>query len=671
MSAAKKRPFTAEDLYQLQLAADSQISPDGRHVIFSVSRVDRKTEKKYANLWLAESDGRTPPRQFTCGDQTDNHPRWSPDGRTIAFLSNRKDEKQAQIHLIPVDGGEARPLTDVKGSFATFVWSPDGRTLAAQFRKKDQEAIEREEDEQKKELGIVARHITSLDYKFDGAGYLPQEKWHIWTFDAATGEGTQLTDGDFHETDPRWSPDGRTLLCLSNRHPDPDLHPDAVDLYLIPAKGGEMEKVATDHNVRKFNPSFSPDGRQIAFMGAARPGDWYQNTSLYVTPTAGGAARNLTAAHDLTIGDYTLSDTPSGTPLPPPTWSGDGRTLYVIASRHGKQSLLAFDAADGSYQPVIDAPGAVRSFHFNANQTQLAYLWGDIENIAQVCTRQVNDGASHTLTHFNEDWLAEKERGQIEEIWFQGPDGDNLQGWILKPPGFDPAQKYPSILEIHGGPYAQYGQGFMHEFQYLAAQGYVVYFANPRGSQGYGEAFAGAIANQWGTVDYADLMAWADYVERQPYIDPERMGVTGGSYGGYMTTLIIGKTNRFKAAAAQRLVSNLVSFYGSSDMNWMLQMLLGTDTQPWDDLEDYWQQSPISLIGNARTPTLIIHSEKDYRCDREQGEQVFVALRKQGVETEMVLFPDESHGLSRNGRTDRRIQRLEHIARWFNKYLKA
>ncbi len=671
MSTAEKRPFTAADLYNLQLAADPQISPDGRHVIFSLSRIDRKTEKKHANLWLAAADGRTPPRQFTYGDQTDSHPCWSPDGRTIAFLSNRKEEKQAQIYLIPADGGEARLLTDVKGEFAHFAWSPDGRTLVAQFRKKDPEAIEREEDEQKKELGIVARHITTLNYKFDGAGYLPQEKWHIWTFDAETGAGTQLTDGDCHETEPRWSPDGRTILCLSNRHPDPDLHPDAIDLYLIPAAGGEMEKVATDHNARKYNPSFAPDGRQIAFLGAARRGDWYQNASLFVTPTAGGAARNLSAAYDLTIGDYTLSDTPSGTPLPSPTWSADGRTLYVIASRHGRQSLLAFDTADGSVRAVIDAPGAVRSFHFSADQTRLAYLWGDAETIAQLYVRQIDDGTNHALTRFNEDWLAEKERGRIEELWFPGADGNDLQGWILRPPDFDPAQKYPSILEIHGGPYAQYGQGFMHEFHYLAAQGYVVYFTNPRGSQGYGEEFAGAIANQWGTVDYADLMVWADYMAQQPYIDPKRMGVTGGSYGGYMTALIIGKTNRFKAAVAQRLVSNLISFYGSSDMNWTLQMLVGTDTQPWNDLEGYWQQSPISLIGNARTPTLIIHSEKDYRCDREQGEQVFVALRKQGIDTEMVLFPDESHGLSRNGRTDRRIQRLEHMTRWFNKYLKA
>jgi dipeptidyl aminopeptidase/acylaminoacyl peptidase len=210
----------------------------------------------------------------------------------------------------------------------------------------------------------------------------------------------------------------------------------------------------------------------------------------------------------------------------------------------------------------------------------------------------------------------------------------------------------------------------MHEFYLLVAQGYVVYWCNPRGSQGYGEDFAAAIYNQWGTVDYEDIMAWADYMQQQPYIDPARMGVSGGSYGGYMTTLIIGRTHRFKAAVAQRLVSNFISFYGSSDMNWLTEALLGAEAPPWSDLQNYWQQSPISGIGQAATPMLIIHSESDYRCDREQGEQVFVALKRLGVDTEMILFPGESHGLSRNGRTDRRVQRLKHILRWFEKYLK-
>lgn len=259
--------------------------------------------------------------------------------------------------------------------------------------------------------------------------------------------------------------------------------------------------------------------------------------------------------------------------------------------------------------------------------------------------------------------------GEIEEVWFKGASGNDLQGWIFKPPDFDESKRYPSILEIHGGPRVQYGNFFMHEFYYLAAQGYIVYFCNPRGGRGYGEEHAKSIWNNWGTADYDDLMAWTNYVEKKPYIDKERMGVTGGSYGGYMTDWIIGHTDRFKAAVTQRSVSNLISMYGSSDFNWAFESEFGKES-PWENMENYWRQSPIKYIGNATTPTLVIHSENDLRCAIEQDEQVFIALKKLGVDTEMVRFPEEPHGLSRGGRTDRRIERLQHIKRWFDRYLR-
>lgn len=661
---------TAELLYELQLVADPQISPDGRHVIFGLIRIDRKKEKRYTNLWLAPADRSTAPRQFTYGDQSDTFARWSPDGSSIAFLSNRKDEKQMQIYVIPFSGGEARPVTDVQGSFAGFAWSPDGAKFAAQFRQKDQEAIEREKDEEKKKLGVVARHITSLNYKNDGAGYQPQEKWHIWTFDAATGAGKQLTHGPTHETEPRWSPDGRYILFVSNRHEEPELNPDETELYLIPVEEGEIQLVKTGHHGRKYSPSFAPDGRHIAYLGRARLAAWAQNDCLYVTPSGGGQARNLSVAHDLHLSLATLTDTGSNTPQPPPTWSPDGRKIYVQAAERGNQSLLVFDVETGQYTRVIDEPGLVGSFSLSTTQDKIAYLWGTVARPGQIWLRDMASGESSPLAQFNQELLAEIAWGRMEEVWFDGPDNNKLHGWILQPPGFDPGQKYPLILQIHGGPMMQYGRAFMHEFHFLAANGYVVAFSNPRGSQGYGDAHATAIANRWGTVDYADVMAWADYLEKLPYVDPKRMGVTGGSYGGYMTALIIGKTHRFKAAVAQRVVSNFLSFYGSSDMNWSVEHLVGAETQPWNDLAGYWQQSPISFIGNARTPTLVIHSENDLRCDQEQGEQLFVALKKLGVDAEMVLFPEESHGLSRDGRTDRRIERLHHMRRWFDRYLK-
>ncbi|MCB8921303.1 MAG: S9 family peptidase [Ardenticatenaceae bacterium] len=677
----EKRRITAEDLYRFKLVSDPQISPDGQHVIFCVQWVEQKTEKKYTNLWLAATDDGRPPRQFTYGKQNDTRPRWSPDGTQIAFLSNRGDEKQAQLHLIPLHGGEARPLTEMSGAFGSYEWSPDGTQFLCQFRKKDADAVEREKDEQKKKLGVVARHISRLDYRVDGAGYAPQEKWHIWTVDASSGEGVQLTDGDFAEVEPRWSPDGSQILFVSNRHERSDLEVDATELYLIPAAGGEMQQVAAPYG-RKFAPSFSPDGRTISYLGRKQTGKWFQNAQICVVGVDGSDARMITADRDIHFSSVTNGDLGGSPPLARPQWSSDGRTLYAMSSVHGNQPLQAVSVADGSVTAVLavnsnqssvtsdQQPTVIGPFSFSADQSKMAFWGGSMADPGQIWLHDFASGETRPLTTFNADLFAELELGDISEVTFASKDGTELQGWVLTPPGFDASQQYPSILEIHGGPQTQYGRLFMHELHYLSANDYVVYWSNPRGSQGYGEAFAGAIYGKWGTIDYDDVMAWADYAAAQPFIDTERMGVTGGSYGGYMTVLIIGKTHRFKAAVAQRAVSNVISFYGSSDLNWGTENLMGAEAPPWDALDAYWDMSPMKYIGNAKTPTLLIHSEQDLRCQREQGEQVFVALRRLGVETELALFPEESHGLSRDGRTDRRIARLGHMLRWFETHLK-
>jgi len=667
-----RRLTTTDDLYLFQTPSDPQISPDGTQVVFCVQRVERATEKKVTNLWLADSDGRRL-RQFTHGKWADTQPRWSPDGATLAFLSNRGNEEQAQIHLMSVDGGEARPLTDLKGNFASFEWSPDGSKLVCQFRLKDADALEREKDEAKKKLGISYRHITRADYKFDGAGYLPREHWHIWVIDAESGQATPLTEGDHDETEPRWSPDGQSILFASNRSERPDMDLDATELYLIPAGGGEMRQLVTRPG-RKGAAVFSPDGQHVAYLGRDKPGRWYQNARLYVAPVTGGGARDLSGEIDLHLAGSTNGDVFNDSSPSLPVWSADGQRLYCGASWQGNEPLVSLAAYEPNAAPqwVIDEPGVLGGYTFDRARRRAAYLWSTLDDPAQLLVRDVAEdgtaGPPRVLTALN-PWLAEVATGEIEEVWFKAADGYDLHGWILKPPGFDPTRRYPSILQIHGGPQTQYGNIYMHEFHQQAAAGYVVYWSNPRGSQGYGEGCTGAIFGRWGTVDYDDVMAWADYMEKQPYIDPERMGVTGGSYGGYMTTLIIGRTNRFKAAVAQRVVSNFLSFYGSSDLNAGLEHLAGAPA-PWDDVQTNWDQSPISAIGNAQTPTLVIHSENDHRCDQEQGEQVFIALRRLGVDTELLLLPGESHGVSRGGRTDRRVARLEHMLGWFEKYLK-
>ncbi|MBS1249118.1 MAG: Dipeptidyl-peptidase 5 [Chloroflexi bacterium] len=671
MSNPEKRPLTAEDLYRFQTVTAPEISPDGQHVVFCVQRVDEENEKKYTNLWIAPTAGGEA-RQFTFGDHVDASPKWSPDGRRIAFLSNRENEKQPQIFTIPFQGGEARQLTDMKGEFGSLAWSPDGTKFVSQFRKKDEEALEREKDEGKKELGVVSRDVTRVFYKLDGHGFLPQERWHVWVLDAETGEGEQLTEGEvFDELQPAWSPDGARIAFHSNRAEDPDLDPDAIDLFTIPAAGGEEQKIEAPFGPKQ-HPVFSPDGKRIAYLGYEGRGQWWKNTCLWVTPVDGSErAKNLTKQFDFTIGNITINDFPGHLPMSPPAWSEDGQRIFFQVAHHGNTVLksISINGDEESLETIVGGEGTTGGFTFSADQARIAYLFATMTELAEVFVYDVGAERAQALTHINEEVFDEIDLGTVEEVWFEGADNNNLQGWIIKPPNFDESKQYPSILEIHGGPRAQYGNLFMHEFYYLAAQGYVVYFTNPRGGRGYGEEHSKAIWNQWGTVDYEDLMAWTDFMEEKAYIDSERMGVTGGSYGGYMTVWIIGHTDRFKAAVTQRCVSNLLSMYGSSDMNWVFQQEFG-DKPPWENFENFWRQSPIRYIGEATTPTQVIHSENDLRCPIEQGEQVFVSLKKLGVDTEMIRFPDEPHGLSRGGRTDRRIVRLEHMARWFDTYLK-
>ena len=664
----KIRPIGADDLYRFKLISEPQISPTGDLAVYVVHEVDRRTEKKYAHLWAADlPNGR--PRQITHGKHSDLNPRFSPDGKTVAFLSNREDEKQPQIYLLPIDGGEARRLTDLKGEIASFSWSPDGRRLLLQFRAKDKEEIEREKDEVKKKLGVVCREIDRVFYKEDGYGYLPKERWHLWIVDVKSGKAKQLTEGDkYDEWDPAWSPDGDRIAFCSNRTEDPDLDPDAIDIYLIPASGGKMKRIETPVGP-KGSPSFSPDGRLIAYYGHEGKGMGWKNTRLWVVPAGGGGkARCITEKHDFNVSSWTINDMGS-LPQVEPTWASDGSAIYFQVAHHGS-TVLKRATLSGEVSDVIAKPGVVGRFGFDRDQERLVYFFADMRDPGQVILCEMESGKERVLTRANRALLSKIDLGNVEEVWFKGAAGNDLQGWIITPPGFDPGKKYPSILEIHGGPRVQYGNFFMHEFYYLAAQGYVVYFCNPRGGQGYGEEHSKAIVNDWGGADYADLMAWADHVSDLPYIDPSRMGVTGGSYGGYMTNWIIGHTDRFAAAVTQRSVSNLISMYGSSDFNWAFQEEFG-GIPPWEDPENYLRQSPISYIGNAKTPTLVIHSENDLRCAIEQGEQVFVALKRLGVPTKMIRFPDEPHGLSRNGRTDRRIARLEHIARWFDLYVKG
>ena len=669
MAKNKKRAIRAEDLYKIKVVSDLRISPSGDQVVYTQQRIKPKTEEKLTNLWTLSTKGGKP-QQFTRGAHKDCQPKWSPDGKKIAFLSDRGDhEKSAQIFIKSIKGGKARQLTHIDGQIGCVSWSPDGKRLLCRIRLLDKDQVKRQKDGRAKKLGVVSRHYKRVFYKLDGEGYKPKDRWHIYTISVKTGKIRQLTDHKIaDDIDPAWSPDGKTIAFMSNHNPDPDFDRDAMDLFIVPVSGGVPEKIDTDYGEKKL-PSFSPDGRFISYIGTPGSKKWYKNQGLWIVSTDGsGPSTNLTQQYDVHVDPTTINDV--GTPeLMPPTWSADGKKLYFPIMRNGR-SLLCSIGVDGSnLETVAGEQGVVGSFTFDEKQEKMAYFMGTIQDPGQVYIKKTSSRRSKQISKFNNKLLKKIDLGELEEVWIKGPDDNDLQGWILKPPGFDPQKEYPSILEIHGGPLTQYGEFFMHEFYFLAAAGYVVHFCNPRGGRGYGEEHARAIHGNWGDADYRDLMAWTDFIEGMPYIAKERMGVTGGSYGGYMTVWIIGHTDRFAAAVTQRCVSNFVSMWGSSDLNWVFQELLN-DKPPFEDLEKYWQHSPMKFIGNAKTPTLVIHSENDLRCPIEQGEQVFVALKSLGVDSEMVRFPGEFHGLSRNGRTDRRIVRLNHILRWFDKYLK-
>lgn len=667
--ATTKNTITAKDLYRFEIIQGSEISPDGQHVLYGVQWVDKATEKKYSNLWIAPTNGGKPYR-FTSGKHNDSQATWSPDGKKIAFVSNRADKKQAQIYLIDFEkGGEAQVVSDVKGSIGSLSWSPDGKKILFDFRAKDKEIIRREADKKAKELGIVCRHYTNVFFKYDGEGFLPKNHWGFAILSIKSGKINYLKgDKTRNYTSATWSPNGKFIAYVANPSKVPDLNLGEDEIYIMPSKGGKARRLKTGKG-SKFHLAFSPNGKYIAYFGDRMKGNWWQNTAIWVVQTDGKKqAENLTAEYDIAVDTCTLADIVGSPEMSPPLWSADGKRLYFQVTRHGNNTIYFIDRKTKELQVLFGQKGAAGSLSMDKGKNHLAFVYGKMDDPAQIMVKNA-DGETWQLTHCNK-WLQKKKLGNMEEVWFKGAAGNDLQGWILTPPNFDPKKKYPSILEIHGGPLTQYGEAFMHEFYYLAAKGYVVYFCNPRGGRGYGEAHARSIWDKgWGTDDYDDVMAWADFMAEKPYIDTKRMGVTGGSYGGYMTNWIIGHTNRFKAAVTQRSVSNFISMWGSSDGNWIFQQVVG-DKMPFEDIEKYWEMSPMKYMGNAKTPTLVIHSEMDYRCCQEQGEQVFVALKKLGVDTELVLFPNEPHGLSRMGRTDRRIARLEHISRWFDKYLK-
>jgi dipeptidyl aminopeptidase/acylaminoacyl peptidase len=683
--AAEKRTITEMDLFKFVWIADAQISPDGSRVAFLRVWVNQKADRYDTALWIVSISG-GPPRQITAGPR-DGSPRWSPDGKTLAFIRSPERDgrpQPAQIWLMSFDGGEAQPLTDTPRSPAGFEWSPDGKTIAFVSREDPSKEKEKPNPEDPDIKDKTPEHVSDVRviskavYRANGGGYLnPKVRSHIWTVSvpATAGEKPkpkQITRGNFDEGNISWSPDGSRIYFSASRVAEPYFEPPRSELFSVSRDGGDERKVLSfDGGMRDY--TFSNDGKRIAFGGVQghKPVQSYTQPDLFVMNNESGAApKNLTANYDFDIGGGIGGDqhAPRGGSPGGVSWSKDDRWIYVNVAELGAANLKRIDASTGKVEPLTSGNHEVISYTATSDASKMALVISTSTNIGDLFLLDTGSGKLTQLTRVNEELSSQLNLTDPEEIWYTSFDGKKIQGWIQKPPDFDPSKKYPFILEIHGGPHSAYGLTFTHEFQWMAAKGYVVLYTNPRGSTSYGQDFGNIIQYNYPGDDYKDLMAGVDEVVKRGYIDTRKMGVTGGSGGGVLTNWTVGHTTRFAAAVSQRSIADWSGFWYTADF-WLF-MPTWFRAAPWEDPEDFTKRSPITYVKNITTPMMFIEGEADYRTPpNEGGEMMFRALKYRKIPTAMVRFPNESHELSRSGAPWHRVERLQHILNWFDKYL--
>ncbi|MDD5087663.1 MAG: S9 family peptidase [bacterium] len=670
-SSLKKSRVLVDDFARLRLPRALAVSPDGTLLAYTLEWCDLEKKKYFANLHVLDLETKTT-RQWTRGEQSDRATVWSADGSRLAFLRNEKG--QDRVFVIPREGGAPEEIFRTRGGIASVQWAQDDRALIVKYRAADPDADADKAASENKEPESKApavRKITRLYYKLDGDGFLPEARWQLVRLDLKTKEFTALTKGKADVECWCVAPDGWRVAYVTNVHPDPDKHPYHTGIFEINLQSGKRSQYNVPFG-EKSALAISPNGRYLVYLGHHKLGGGrgVETFHPHLLDLQTGRQRNLTPRFDRQASDETLGDLGYGLGPPPLFWSADSRHVFYPVTDEGDTYLARASLRPGDPERVWPLKGQVPVF--NVRGKSLALIHRDFARIADVYFCQDNTAKKlsfEKLAESTPEYFSSRNLGKTREIHFRSGDGTPLHGFLLTPPDFKPRKKYPAILEVHGGPRCQYGRVFFHEMQYLAAQGFVVFYTNPRGSQGYGREFADAITNAWGTDDFNDIMAAADFLEALPFVDGKRIGITGGSYGGYMTAYAVGRTHRFRAAVAQRGVMNLTTMQGTSDIGWHVRYELGG--YHWENPEGYALMSPITYAHNIRTPLLILHNECDHRCAIEQAEQLYATVKILGkAPVEFWRFPEESHGLSRGGRPDRRIARLEGIAGWFKKWMK-
>ncbi len=677
------RPITIGDLRRIVSVGSATVSPDGTTVAFVHKLACRKNDYR-STIYTVPADASAPPKQFTNGLK-DTQPAFSPDGTTIYFAAKR-DGRQ-QIHAIPTNGGEATQLTHLpEGTIRDFHVSPAGDRIALAFRSTDPErTIDAAEQRKHNHASDPPKIIDSLWHKLDGDGYFGDRRFRLYLIDTSTGEHSVLDNTDTLGTFAFcFSPDGKHIAITTNRHKRAALEPKHTELRIIDRSTGNARTVEGQPAGPKTHPRWSPDGKSIAYAGREGDDPIYSshNLELFITTPAGGPARSLTRAHDHCLLALSLVDIAEAEFNPWLEFSPDSKHVFYRLGLEGQTHLASLSRRGG--QPTIHT---LRKRQPPAEQTPCAISPNNKHAIISRCTPtdpphlitwpiELSSSTNSSkraakpkaLTHFNEHFTEARITAQPEDLAVTSDDGTPVHTRIILPPAeHDTTTKLPAVLMVHGGPHAQYGAGFIHEFQCLAGAGFVVVFANPRGSKGYGEDFCNAIRGDWGNKDWQDIQAVIHAMQHHPRIDPARMAIAGGSYGGYIVNCAIARSNAFAAAVSDRCVTDLPSHLGTTDH--VQQAGRYFPGRFFDDTEQLKRMSPLAEFASAKTPTLLIHSEGDLRCSIGQSEQAFTALQLLGVPSRLVRYPaSTSHGMSRNGPPDLREHRLNQILDWLTRY---
>ncbi len=646
-----KRKIKIEDLRDIKFVSDPQINPDGSKIAFVLSTIDYEEDTYRRHIWLVDTTGE--PRQFTYGPGADTYPRWSPSGGKLLFLSNgRQPDKKTQLYVINAGGGEAKLVADMENGVSNPRWGPDGESILFTSRVWIREKTESD-----------VRQIKRIRYKYNNMGFFEGRRIHLFTVKPGE-EPVQVSEGEYDVNDPRWTPDGEYISFVTNMEPDQDTSR-VSDLYRIPVTGCEPEKL-TDSTYSIDSHSYNPNGDELAFIGHHQPEELAVDYELYLIPVDGGEPTLLTLDFNRSLLMGIGSDLRVSTPGDGPVWSSDGRYIFFNTADIPDCNLYRLEVETVDINVLVTGK-TVDGFSVSDN----GLIAFNAMTFTEPCELYLLDGEESKISSFNKELLDQLELSHPEHFTFENRLEETVDGWIMKPIDWDENESYPCILEMHGGPRGVYGNGIYQEFQLLCAQGYAVIYTNPRGSAGYDEEYTQAVMRHYGEVDYEDFMDFTDEaIKRYPWIDEKRLGLTGGSYGGYTTNWIIGHTDRYKAAVTCRSICNWVSKFGVSDIGFMQpESISGAETYWGEDLIKQMKHSPLYYAGNVKTPCLIIHSEEDYRCPMAEGEQWFTALKLNNVPTELIWFPEENHELSRSGKPGHREERYRHILRWFKEYL--